>query len=70
MGRVTPGTMVVEPKHDVHIAQYRAEAAACIERANLEQNKTTAARWVKIAEEWSRMADVLERITKPAKSQQ
>ena len=44
-----------------NIAKYRAEAEACLTRADLEQNKTTAARWVKLAEEWFRMADELER---------
>ena len=42
-------------------AQYRAEATGCLERARKEPNKATAERWQKIAEEWFRMADELER---------
>jgi hypothetical protein len=52
--------MVVDLKHKEHIAQYRAEAAVCMEWANNERNKATAARWLKTADEWNRMADELE----------
>ena len=34
-------------------------------RAEADPNKATAARWLKVAEEWSRMADVLERRINP-----
>ena len=47
------------------IAEYRAQAAACRTRAELEPNKSTATRWLKVAAEWSRMADELERKGKP-----
>ncbi len=57
--------MVTALNHEEHIAQYRAEAAGCLERARKEPNKTTAERWQKIAEEWYRMADELERRIKP-----
>ena len=46
--------------HEAKIAQYRAEAAICIARANSDSNKSTSTRWLKIATEWSRMADELE----------
>lgn len=42
------------------IAEYRAQAEACRARAELESNKSTAARWLKVAVEWDRMADELE----------
>ena len=51
---------------DDRITQYRAQAASCLIQANLDQNKSTASRWIKIAEEWNRMADELERIRKPS----
>ena len=47
--------------HEVKIAEYRAEAAVCIARANLNSNKSTAARWLEVAAEWTRMVDELER---------
>ena len=46
--------------HEAKIAEYRAEASACRARAERDTNKSTAARWLKVAEEWSRMADELE----------
>ena len=51
--------------HEAKIAEYRAQAAACKARAEADPNKFTAARWLKVAEEWTRMADELERRTKP-----
>ena len=51
--------------HEEKIAEYRAQAAACKARADLEPNKTTAARWLNVAGEWSRMADELECRLKP-----
>jgi hypothetical protein len=48
------------------IAEYRAQAADCRARAELEPNKTTAARWLMVAEEWTRMADDLERSLHPS----
>ena len=47
--------------HEYKIAEYRAQAAACKEKAESEPNKSTAARWQKVADEWTRMADELER---------
>ena len=46
--------------HEAKIAQYRAEAAICIARANSDSNKSTSARWPKVAGDWTRMADELE----------
>jgi hypothetical protein len=46
--------------YENRIAQYRAEAAICIARANGDPNKSTSARWLKVADEWTRMADELE----------
>lgn len=43
------------------IAEYRTQASACRARAEKEANKSTAARWLKVADEWARMADELER---------
>ena len=42
------------------IAEYRAEAAVCISRANADSNKSTSARWLKVAADWTRMADELD----------
>ena len=50
------------------IAEYRAEAAICIARANSDSNKSAAARWLKIAADWNRMADELERKLTPPRS--
>ena len=55
------GVAMQDPK----IAEFRTEAAACRARAERDANKSTAARWLKVAEEWSRMADELERPIKP-----
>ncbi|HUQ34739.1 MAG TPA: hypothetical protein VM144_00010 [Aestuariivirga sp.] len=46
--------------HEIKIAQYRAEAATCISRANADSNKSTSARWLKVAADWTRMSDELE----------
>ena len=46
--------------HENKIAQYRAEAAICIARANSDSNKSTSARWLKIAADWTHMAEDLE----------
>ena len=46
--------------HETQIAQYRAEAAICIARAISDSNKSTSARWLKVAADWTRMADELE----------
>jgi hypothetical protein len=46
--------------HEGKIAEYRAEAALCIARANSDSNKSSAARWLKVAADWNRMADELE----------
>ena len=46
--------------HEDKIAEYRAEAAVCISRANSDSNKLAAARWLKLAADWTRMADGLE----------
>jgi hypothetical protein len=54
--------------HEDKIAEYRAQAADCKARAELEPNKTTSARWLKVADEWFRMADDLERRLYPNKS--
>ena len=43
------------------ITEYRVQAAACKEKAESEPNKFTAVRWQKVADEWTRMADELER---------
>jgi hypothetical protein len=51
--------------HENKIAEYRAAAAACKARADADPNKSTAARWLKVAEEWNRMADELERNLDP-----
>jgi hypothetical protein len=51
--------------HESKIAEYRAQAAVCRARADLDPNKSTAARWLKVAEEWIRMADELERKENP-----
>jgi hypothetical protein len=50
---------------EAKIAEYRAEAAVCRARAKLDANKSTSQRWFKVAEEWSRMADELERRDNP-----
>jgi hypothetical protein len=47
--------------HENKIAEYRAQAAACKAKAESESNKSTAARWQKVADEWIRMANDLER---------
>ena len=47
------------------IAEYRDQAVACRARADSDPNKSTATRWLKVAAEWSRMADELERKGKP-----
>ena len=54
--------------HEGKIAEYRAAAAACMARAVGDPNKSTAARWLKVAEEWTRMADELERRMNPPDS--
>lgn len=46
--------------HEDKIAQYRAEAALCISRANADSNKSTSARWLKVAGDWTRMANELQ----------
>jgi hypothetical protein len=46
--------------HEDKIAHYRAEAATCIVRADMDTNRITATRWRRLAEEWTRMADELE----------
>ncbi len=46
--------------HEDKIAQYRAEASICISRANADSNKSTSACWLKVAADWTRMADELE----------
>lgn len=46
--------------YESKIVQYRAEAAICIARANADPNKSTSARWLKVAADWTRMADELE----------
>lgn len=46
--------------YEEKIAEYRAQAAACVARAELDPNKSTAARWMKVAQEWTLMADDLE----------
>lgn len=51
--------------HEDKIAQYRVEAAICISRANADSNKSSAARWLKVAADWPRMADELERRENP-----
>jgi hypothetical protein len=51
--------------HEGKIAEYRAEAALCIARANSDSNKSSAARWLKVAADWNRMADELEGRDKP-----
>lgn len=51
--------------HETTIAEYRAQAAACTAQAELDANKSSVARWHKVAEEWSRMADELERRESP-----
>jgi len=51
--------------HEAKIAEYRVEAAACKARAEADANKSTAARWLKVAEEWTGMADELERRENP-----
>lgn len=47
--------------HEQKIAEYRAAATSCKAWADAEPNKSTAARWLKVAQEWTRMADELER---------
>jgi hypothetical protein len=54
--------------HEDKIEEYRAQAADCKARAELESDKTVSARWLKVAEEWFRMADNLERRLYPNKS--
>jgi hypothetical protein len=54
--------------HENKIAQYRAEAAICISRANAESNKLTSTRWLKVAADWTRMADELETQLHPPES--
>ena len=51
--------------HEEKIAEYRAEAAACISRADLDQNTGSAMRWRKLAQEWLAMAENLEQREKP-----
>lgn len=51
--------------HEKKISEYRAAAAACKAWADADPNKTTAARWLKVADEWTRMADDLERQLRP-----
>ena len=51
--------------HEVKIAEYRAEAAKCIARANADFNKTATAHWLKVVADWNRMADELERSDNP-----
>ena len=53
--------------HENKIAQYRAEASVCNSRANSDSNKSTSARWLKVAADWTRMADELERRENPPK---
>ena len=50
---------------EAKIAEYRAEAAVCRARAELDANKSTSQRLLTVAEEWSRMADELERRDNP-----
>ena len=50
------------------IAEYRAEAAVCISRAEMDTNKTTVLKWRSLAEEWTRKADELERKLNPPNS--
>ena len=45
--------------HEDKIEEYRAQAADCKARAELESDKTTSVRWLKVADEWFRMADDL-----------
>ena len=47
------------------IAEYRAAAAKCREWAAQEVTHETKLRWQKIAEDWTRMADDLERKLNP-----
>ena len=47
--------------HEYKIAEYRNEAANCVARAKLDNNKSRAARWLKAADEWTQMADELGR---------
>ena len=51
--------------HEDKIAEYRAAAAICISRANSDSNKSAADRWLKVAADWTRMADELERKLNP-----
>jgi hypothetical protein len=51
--------------HESKISEYRAEAAACKSKAEADTNTTTAARWLNVADEWTRMADDLERALYP-----
>jgi hypothetical protein len=53
--------------HEDKIAQYRAEAVICLSRANADSNKSTSARWRKVAADWTRMADELEAKIHPPK---
>lgn len=46
--------------HTHRITQFRAEAAACVVRANADCDKITAAHWLRMAADWTRMADDLE----------
>ena len=47
--------------HEDKIAEYRAEEAACITRADLDGNQASAARWRNLAQEWLAMAENLEK---------
>lgn len=46
--------------HDQKIKEYLVQAAACVAHTELEPNKSIASRWIKVAQECTRMAGDLE----------
>jgi hypothetical protein len=48
--------------HEKKIAEYRAAAAACVRWAESDEiSETTRLRWRKLADEWTRSAEEIER---------
>jgi hypothetical protein len=51
--------------HAKKIAEYRAAAASCMQWAEQAPNEAMVQRWRNLAEDWTRMADNLERSENP-----
>ena len=66
MGSDVQQTDGVNFMNEAKIAEYRAAATDCRAQAAAEPNKSTAARWRQVAEEWDRMAKEVERLLPPS----